>query len=91
MRGDALNFVTMGKKDEGCFLVRLKERGIVDHFVCISGSEGLIRDDVDEMKILLTPQNLRRMGGDNAKSLEIAEVHEVVVVRAKKSRKRLRQ
>ena len=71
----------------GIWIVCLKQHGIVDHCVAIDANRGIILDSAARYPFMLCEEILKRLGGDEAQNLQVAEVRELLL-QTKKSNKR---
>ena len=67
----------------GIWIVRITQHGILDHCVAVDCKKGIIHDISSRFPFALTEHILRRVGGDDATQLRIAEVREIVNVTLK--------
>ena len=64
---------------------------MVDHCVSIDGNRGIILDSAARYPFMLCEEILKRLGGDDSKNLQVAEVRELVTVTKKKKRKTIKK
>ena len=70
-------FGWLGGAAHGVWIVRLKQRNVVDHCVVVDGVRGLILDSAEEYPLRLSAEALRLCGGSAATNLEVAEAREI--------------
>lgn len=71
----------------GIWIGRITQHGIVDHCVAVDCKKGIIHDSSSRFPFALTEDILRRVGGDDATQLRVAEVREIVKVTLKNKKK----
>lgn len=77
---DANPFKWLAHHNQGVWIVRIVEHGIVDHCVALDCNRGIVHDSASRYPFALTEDVLRLLGGDEAKNLRVAEVRELVKV-----------
>ena len=71
-------FKWLCSKKSGVWMVRVTQRGVVDHCVVINAERGLIHDSASPYPLSLSDNVLRSCGGTAADKLEISEVRELI-------------
>lgn len=72
-------FAWVSNLKSGVWIVRLDQHDKSDHCVAIDGNRGLILDGASRYPFILSEEILRRLGGDHATKLRVAEVRELVM------------
>ena len=83
---DVNPFAWLINSGPGIRTVVISNHGIVYHCVTLDGKKGIIHDRSSRYLFALTEDILRRVGGDDATTLRVAEVREIVKVEVKNKR-----
>ncbi len=78
-------FRWLAEEARGVWIVRLVESGVADHCVSVDTKVGLIFDCTARHPISLTEEPLRLCGGDDARDVKVAEVHQLAPQKAPKT------
>ena len=76
---DANPFSWLSNLKKGVWIVRLKQHRIVDHCVAVDANRAIILDSAARYPFILCEEILRRLGGDQADTLQVAEVRKLLL------------